>query len=222
MKNLRFFLFMTLGTSLLFGVHCKSVPTSVLLEVRSRAGLPQPDALKITVFDSTKATVSDRRLPEKGSPTLPSTVVLFPKKESGRLRILVRARDLTQVIGEGTTEVTLQAGSQVSAVVTIEVGKLPDRDGDGVPDTIDNCPDLPNPTQTPCRTDGGPSDATHDGLDLNDLDLSPLDTTQDALDLGDFSPADRGDDLPVYDLNCDRDKDGYLSTACGGKDCNDL
>jgi len=184
-------------------LSCNQTPTSVLLAVEAAPGLPAIDQLSLNVYDDQGVVVDGRRLPREGEPELPSSVVLFPDRDQGELRILVRGLHDTDVVGEGTTRVTLKKGQQVRATVTVSSGRLPDRDSDGVPDEIDNCPDYINATQGPCDVDGG--------LDLGDgppLDVQPTD-------------ADLGPDLPQPDLNCDVDKDSYLSAACGGDDCDD-
>jgi len=145
-------------------VGCKDTPTTVLLRIEAGPGLAAPAELRLSVYSEAGRDVSDERLPPcKGScpePELPGEVVLYPPGSSGSIRVLVRAEAKEgTVLGEGTAKVELRAGQQVRATLVIRSGGLPDRDGDGVPDGIDNCPDLPNPTQGPCDgADGGPED----------------------------------------------------------------
>ena len=171
---------------------CKSTPTSVLLTIEAATGLPTPDELRLDVFNPGGSAVKDRRLPESGAPALPDDVVLFPKESSGLVRILVRALAGGAEVGQGVTSVELESGAQVKATVTVHAGALPDRDGDGIPDEIDSCPDLPNPEQGPCNLDAG-------------------------ADMGDAAP----DLFLVPDLSCDGDNDTYLALVCGGLDCDD-
>lgn len=154
-------------------LSCKSVPTSVLLHVEPASGLPPPDELLLTVFTPTGVAVADRRLPATGQPTLPEDVVLYPAETSGTLRLLVRALVSSASVGEGATQVELRAKEQVSATILVTPGLLPDADGDKVPDTIDNCPDFPNPEQGPCT---GP-----DGHVDGPIDAGPPDTGEDAV-----------------------------------------
>ena len=177
---------------------CKSTPTSILLTIEGAVGLPLPDELRLNVYTFAGVTVSDRRLPQAGAPRLPDTVVLFPSQNEGDVRILVRALAGGAEVGQGATTVTLRSGEQVPASVVLRSGTALDRDGDGVPDAIDNCPDWPNPDQERCPADGG-VDASVD---------APADTLADLADL-------------VPDLACDQDNDTYLSLACGGLDCDD-
>jgi outer membrane protein OmpA-like peptidoglycan-associated protein len=81
-----------------------------------------------------------------------------------------------------------------------EPKKEPDRDGDGIPDRVDACPDVPGvPTKDP-RTNGCPSDRDGDGvLDVDDQCLvTPMGAHPD--------PAKRG--CPIGDA----DGDGILDS----------
>ena len=92
-----------------------------------------------------------------------------------RIQILVRGFHDTDVVGEGTTRVTLKPSTQVKATVIVSGGRLPDGDSDGVPDEIDNCPDYINATQGPCNVDGGVDAAAGDsdvGVPVGDGDLA--------------------------------------------------
>lgn len=166
-----------LGLVLLLGA-CKSAPTTVLLRIEADAALGAPDHVMLELYGSAGWEVRARRLPASGTVTLPSEVVLYPPRSSGTLRVLLRARqDSGDVLGEGSGEVVLKADDQAKLTVIIRPGRLADRDGDGVPDVIDNCPDLANPEQGPC----GGADAQTDG---------PRDGGVDAADAGDGPAVD--------------------------------
>ncbi|MFZ5787939.1 MAG: thrombospondin type 3 repeat-containing protein, partial [Acidobacteriota bacterium] len=128
-------------------VACRSAPTTVLLRIEAASGLPYPDELRLSVHADEGRVVGDEKL---AAAALPGEVVLYPRQDRGVLRILVRARSKGGPVGEGTTTASLQAGRQVRATLTVGPGALPDADGDGVPDAIDNCPAVPNPAQGPC------------------------------------------------------------------------
>jgi hypothetical protein len=171
---------------------CKSPPTSVLLKIVAGTSLPSPDELRLTVIGDSGVDVADRSLPacdaacpSKGS-VLPGEVVLYPKEQRGRLRILVRARKTSAVVGEGVTGVEVREGEQVEARVVVDPGLLSDRDGDEVPDLVDNCPDVPNPKQGVCP-----------GADGR-VDVAPDVTVQDVgRDIASDSKADRPRDSRV-------------------------
>jgi hypothetical protein len=181
---------------LLAPLQCKTAPTTVLLEVRSGPGLPALDHIDLSIYDEEGVTpVNEKRIPETGKPKLPDSVVLYPDRSSGVLRLLARGMKGGAVAGEGVTRVTLVSKAQTRAVVVINPETLADSDGDEVPDSIDNCPKIPNPSQGPCTDDDG----------------GPLDLVSDR----------QPDDLPLPDQDCDVDRDTYISPACGGDDCND-
>lgn len=177
-------------------VSCKQVPTSILLRVEAEAALPSPDELRLAIFDEAGVAVPERRLPacEDPScppPSLPNEVVLYPPVESGRLRLLVRAMQGGVVSGEGTNQVEIRVGEQVQVTVVVKQGRLPDGDGDGVPDDIDNCPAWPNPDQGPCPSPDGGVDT---GVDL------PVDGPRDTG--GDILRMDAPVDGPTTDVGC--------------------
>ncbi len=176
-------------------VQCRSAPTTVLLRVEAEVGFPLPEELRLNVYGAAGLEVSDRRLPDEGRPTLPGEVVLYPRAP-GQLRLLVRAIAGGSRVGEGAVQVEAVKGKQVQVTLTLTTKPVADRDGDQVPDLVDNCPDAPNPQQGPCPKDGGVDAAAADASAEGRRDLSP-------------------------DLDCDHDKDGYLAASCGGNDCDD-
>jgi len=144
-----------LGAVLLLGCPADK-PTTVLLTIEADAAVGPLDSLELDVFSLTGVAVLGRRLPERGTPQLPDDVVLYPPVSSGPLRIVVDGIRGGAVAAQGAVRVALEAGQQVKATVTLTAGKLPDGDGDGVPDVVDNCPASPNPDQGPCTTADGP------------------------------------------------------------------
>ncbi|MCW5801311.1 MAG: thrombospondin type 3 repeat-containing protein [Deltaproteobacteria bacterium] len=108
---------------------------------------------------------------------------------------------------------------------------LTDRDSDGVPDNLDNCPDLSNPDQVDTDGDGqgdacdtdDDNDGVADGSDNCPLVPNPDQTDTDGDGVGDACDNDAdGDSIPNADDNCpfaangdqtDLDGDG-LGDAC--------
>jgi len=84
----------------------------------------------------------------------------------------------------------------VAAVNSLDTAGLPDTDGDGIPDATDNCPTVPNPTQT--DTDG---DGIGDACDTGGGGSGAPDAD------GDGVPDDRDDCPTVFDP-AQRDADG--------------
>jgi hypothetical protein len=179
-------------------------PTTVLLRIERGSIERYPALLRLWIYGEGGRYVDRERVPEEGAPELPDDLVLYPKQAPDTLRLRVEAHTaLGWPIGFGHTTVELKAGEQVEATVTLDKDRSEDRDGDGVPDEIDNCPDTANEDQAPCEADGGLSDGGPGG-DGGD-------------DAGDAAATDRGPDT----VDCDEDGDGYLSELCGGDDCND-
>ncbi|MFZ5786852.1 MAG: thrombospondin type 3 repeat-containing protein [Acidobacteriota bacterium] len=161
---------------------CRRVPESVLLTIEGEAS---PAAfLRLSVYDQGGATVRDRPLGAPGaSLTLPATVVLYPPDGSTPLRIDVKAILGGAIQSEGAVSATPLPGEQVSARIVLRAGALPDLDGDGVPDAIDNCRAIQNPDQRP---GGCPGDA---GVDRRD---APADASPDhPRDLAGDRPSDQ-------------------------------
>jgi hypothetical protein len=173
------------------GCSSDALPTSILVQLRAEPELRAPTSLQLTVFDQ-QAQVVQRPLVLDGGELLPNDVVLYPPTTEA-LRLWVQARDQRGLIGEAAAEVTPRAGAQVTVALLVTSGRLPDRDGDGIPDTIDNCPDVRNPNQQPiCRPDGGPDGPTDAGIDTGDA--SPDGPRDQGLDRGDGPHPDLAQD----------------------------
>lgn len=184
---------------------CKDdAPTTILLHVSLRSGAPFPAALTMSVYTAAGRVVDGKRLPEQASTalTLPATVVLYPAEQRGTVRVHVRALDAADhAIADATTSVELVTGKQVEASVELGDALVADRDGDGVPDAIDDCPDVPNPEQRGCGADAGvdasgdgPRDAGPDGQDAGPDHDGRADAPVDA-------PVDTAPDI-APDLGC--------------------
>lgn len=180
-------------------------PTTVLLRIEEGSLTQTPKSLRLSVYGDAGQLIDNTPLPATGALELPGEVVLYPRQQSGTLRLLVRAFDARDTeVGSGLRNVTLQSGQQTRATIMLEAGSRPDRDGDGVPDEIDNCPDVSNPQQEPCAMDGS--------ADVGDAsDGGPQEGGVDA----------RRDVLAPDTVDCDKDGDKFLAVACGGNDCDD-
>jgi hypothetical protein len=191
---------------------CKTTPATVLLHIRADATLTSLDELRLSVLGPGGFLVKEQRVPAQGAPLLPGDLVLYPR-EVAALRIDVRALLAASPAGEGAVLVQPRPGAQVEATVTLQGGLLPDGDGDGIPDVIDNCPVQANPDQGPCPAlDGGVDARAEAGMDAR-ADAR-ADARRDAR-------ADLGVDLRITctsDAECD-DKSSCTADSCSVGQC---
>lgn len=87
--------------------------------------------------------------------TLPGDVLVLlanGQREARALVIVMNDSGIAEGVGE-----TQLVDHQVDEIdLTLDTTPLPDADGDGVPDQIDDCPTIPDPLQDgDCNTDGG-------------------------------------------------------------------
>lgn len=117
-----------------------------------------------------------------------------------------------------------------SVVVVIEL----DQDGDGIEDSLDNCPEVYNPDQLDTDGDGigdACDECTDEDGDGFGIPTDATSTCSDA-DCDDSDPAINPDATEIWydgiDQNCDgasdydQDGDGFDSDAFGGIDCDDV
>ncbi len=153
---------------------CGAAPTTIRLSLTADAA---PDQLFVSVYDPFRDLVLHRAADHAGP--LPAQLIVEGLPSVGQV---IRVA----VAGSGASGNSL-AGGEVMVVPGIE-SPLPlhlsaltaDGDGDGVPDTIDNCPSVANRDQTNVAGSGpgdaclGDSDAgTSDGGALPDLTTTP-------------------------------------------------
>jgi hypothetical protein len=135
------------------GAGCQ-LPGSLVVEVTLAPGQTQPTALLATMYDG-HGVLATRR-PLKANVPLPATLLYRAVPAAGQLRVVVSGGGLL-----GGAPALPQDGRQVRVTVVLSSG-TPDRDGDGVPDELDNCPDVPNPGQENA-VGVGPGDACRAG-----------------------------------------------------------
>jgi hypothetical protein len=182
-------------------------PTSVRLYLSLAGGEPTPSSLAVSVFDRYRERVDKRAI---ASPRLPGQLLLSSLPAANdTLRVLAAA----STGAFGGTAVTTWPHHEVGA--TIELARAtPDRDGDGVPDGIDNCPDVPNPDQADADGNGvGDACAAGDAgaiVDGGDAAVVPQD--QATLDLArpDAANASKCPDGLAF---CDGFESGNISTV---------
>jgi hypothetical protein len=142
-------------------------PGAVLLELSVAAGTETPDELRISVYDDAGAMWKEKRVPETGALIAESasrlgTVLIQPGATQGALRLHVRGFTASARVADGT--LSIPAGARGTFALHLDPGVPTDADGDDVPDAIDDCPDVSNPTQGGCPgTNDGGDGGTGDG-----------------------------------------------------------
>jgi hypothetical protein len=150
------------GLMVLAGLGCQgdSRPTSLFLTIEAEhATDPPPDELRVSVYGDNGVTFRDQRLPATGllvplSSTSLGTVTIYLPEKTGHARLDVRALLQGALRLEGVLQTDVRTGKQVAVTVTLRSGALPDGDGDGVPDAIDDCPMTANANQVDMDGDG--------------------------------------------------------------------
>jgi hypothetical protein len=188
---------------------------AVMLDLSVAAGVTTPDELRVWVYDDTGALWKDIRVPGTGalrpeSATHLGTVLVQPGTATGALRVQVRGLAAAARVADGM--LTIPAGSRGTFALRLDADEPADGDGDGVPDSIDDCPGLSNADQGGCpgAVDAGDDSGSDAGIDSGG-------------DAGTDSGGDAGTDAPgdgggVDAINCD------ASGACNrpnGATCQD-
>jgi len=166
-------------------------PTSVFLTIGTGAGTTAPDELRISVYGDRGTVFDARRLPETGKltplgPTTLGTATIYLPDSTRGARFDVRGVTGGQTQLRATKPVTVVEDRQVTLTLVIGADPVPDADGDGVPDAIDNCRAQANPDQADANGDGAgdlcqPDAGTgaEGGADRASADGSALDSVLD-------------------------------------------
>ena len=140
--------------AVLLAAGCRQAPTTVRVSLAAGSGFSADD-LKISVFDRNGRVVNGSDL--GAASRLPGDVVVELSGGAGEVRVVAAGWSTGAMTGDAAGRVPVVAGSEVPLLLTLATPALPDSDGDGVPDVIDNCPTVPNPDQ-----------ASSDGSDVGD------------------------------------------------------
>ena len=136
--------------ALVAAAGCKQAPTSVRVQLSSMPGL-SADAVMLTVFDRNGRVIDSAALGD--SAKLPGDVLVLLSPHAGEARAIAEAMQGGTAVASAVGRVPVVAGREMALELQLSPDPLPDTDGDGVPDTIDNCPTVANADQL-C-TDGG-------------------------------------------------------------------
>jgi hypothetical protein len=134
----------SLALALLALAGCSDGPTTVRMSVAAPAGM-SADAILLTVYDRNGVVIAGRSL--GSSRQLPGDVLVLVSPHAGEARAHVLAWSAGAFVGEAANRVPVVPDHEGLLSLMLSSTPLPDEDGDGVPDNIDNCPTVANPDQ---------------------------------------------------------------------------
>lgn len=180
----------------------------------------QPSALRVTLYGAGRLVFPSTLA--LGIKTLPGAVIIRNlDPDTTNPRVLIDGLDgLGNLQSQGAALLPLEAGRETQAVMQLVDGPLGDQDGDGVPDVIDDCPQISDPDQR-CATPvdlraSAPVDLSRTGdLTGGAIDLAmPTDGPLAAADLKPVIDLKPALDLPPADLA------GYAACPVGALFCD--
>jgi hypothetical protein len=137
------------------------IPASLKLTVMTGPGAPAAESLRVRVFDTRGVAHDDARFSAPAPTDFQlGTLVIYPRSQASlALRVQVQGLVGDAVVSEATLAAVLVDGQQlIRSIVLMGPARPADRDGDEVPDDIDNCPAFFNPGQADGDGDGQPDD----------------------------------------------------------------
>lgn len=158
--------------SLLLLVGCSDGPTSLLLTITDPTAVTI-EPIAVSVFDPRGALPLQNGVPlQSYSFPGPGKIVIGGLEGGTKLRVLARRGSAPSISATG--RVQTRSGEQVTLTLALADQSSADRDDDGIPDDIDNCPDVANETQA--DGDGnGTGEACEGAADGGGADLSVTD-----------------------------------------------
>lgn len=147
---------------------CDAGVTTLRLSVTLAAGQPAPQSLLISVYDRSGALAPDHTVTPQQL-MLPGQIEVLLGSAQKQVRVAVSGSSAGGQVVRGDASVAIVPHVQNRGSMTLST-TLADSDGDGVPDEIDNCPNVANHDQT--DSNGGPSGDACSG-DLGGVDLPP-------------------------------------------------
>ncbi|HEY0710558.1 MAG TPA: LamG domain-containing protein [Polyangia bacterium] len=150
----------TLLAALVFGsmvAGCNKPTTSVLLQLFLAENVDEPEQLLVRTYHSGGEAFTAQTLtpePLTSQRGIGSMLVYPPAPDVKSVRIYVRGSRGGNPVAHGVIRFNFQANMQGERTLTLERDSGGDRDGDEIPDSIDNCPDARNPDQNDDDRDG--------------------------------------------------------------------
>jgi hypothetical protein len=121
--------------------------------------VPEPQQVRLDVYDdfhhigTISRSLHDARLPGDAE-VLVSTLSTTVRASLVGSSPLTQGSSFFQTTSEAVGRQVIELAREVTMTLTLDTKILPDIDGDGVPDAIDNCPVTFNPDQECARGDG--------------------------------------------------------------------
>jgi cysteine-rich repeat protein len=184
-------------------------PTGLRLHLFLDGGAPVPRIVDVSVYDRFGA-VALRQTVGDGT-QLPGDVLVLVSRNAAFVRAVARGTSAGKTLEAADTIVQVPPDRQLDEVLVLTATVPPDRDGDGVPDEIDDCPTVYDPEQTntggssegdACRDGAAPPDLGGAG-DLARHDGAPIVQTPAAPDAAPIAPASCGDGIVQGSEQCD-------------------
>jgi hypothetical protein len=140
--------------ALLLLAACGSA-TTARLDIRLASGVSAPASLRISLFGAGR--LRDPIAVSLAGKTLPGSVIVgHLDPPPANFRVQIDGLDAKgAIVAQGAEPAALTTGSETRVTITLTEGTLPDRDLDGVPDVIDDCPDRPDADQLCAPVDAG-------------------------------------------------------------------
>jgi hypothetical protein len=189
-------------------------PTTLVVALSLADGLPQPDSVRVSLFGAGPLRAPASLPIASAGKQLPGTVYVGDlDATTPSFRVLCDGLDAQgAVISQAASQASLSAGAQTQLSLTL-TAPLADSDGDGVPDVIDDCPQLADPEQrcTAAQADALPADDLPFLFDLSSADAADAAPTPDLL-----NPDAGALPCPAGALFCDDFESGTITKWNGG------
>ncbi len=131
---------------------CNAAPTSVRISLTLASGDPVPEQILLNVFDRRGRVISQA---DVGSgDALPGDVLVLLAPDASSARAVAIGFGGGRALCTGYGAVPVDPGAEAELALTLSAGAVPDTDGDGVPDPIDDCPSVYDDDQADTPGDG--------------------------------------------------------------------